>query len=173
MIDADDDAAWGPTPTDAPLEPAAEPQAEEAAPEPEPAPVEPEPAPEPVAEAAPDIFAAPGTSEPPVDPAVFTPSQAVNEGERSQAQIDEEAANAPPPPEPDLHPVGDPHAETVAEAAAEATDLIGGDTLIAMYHPDGGTADAFESDARGNVLVPAAEVPVLVSHGFLIAEEQG
>jgi hypothetical protein len=40
--------------------------------------------------------------------------------------------------------------------------------VTAMAHPEGGTSDAFETDAKGNILVPHDQVEALLSHGFLV-----
>lgn len=50
------------------------------------------------------------------------------------------------------------------------TDLIGGETPIAMRHPGGGTCDLYATSNPGCLLVPAADVPLLQSHGFVVTE---
>lgn len=54
---------------------------------------------------------------------------------------------------------------TGADDVLEPVDLA--QVLIPMAHPDGGTADAYETDEAGNILVPAIEAGVMMEHGFL------
>jgi hypothetical protein len=57
-----------------------------------------------------------------------------------------------------------------ATLADPITDLIDGETPVAMTHPDGGSCDLYATGDPGWLLVPAADVPFLLSHGFVVAE---
>ena len=46
-------------------------------------------------------------------------------------------------------------------------DVTGADLLIPMTHPDGGTCDLYEAQGDA-ILVPAAEVPTMLDHGFVV-----
>lgn len=97
--------------------------------------------------------------EHPVEPTVE--SAAAEEG------VEEAAPAADPAPEPQIadEPV-------VEEAPAEerlVQGLIDGDTLVPMSHPDGGVSDAYEANDKGEMLVPAIDVPAMLSHGFVVA----
>jgi hypothetical protein len=62
--------------------------------------------------------------------------------------------------------------EAVTGGAGEACNpysaLIGGETIIRMTHPGGGTSDRYASDGDA-ILVPAADVPEMRDHGCVIA----
>lgn len=62
---------------------------------------------------------------------------------------------------------GDGADADASEAGNPFSTLIGGETIVRMVHPGGGTSDRFarEGDA---ILVPAAEVPEMRDHGFVI-----
>lgn len=57
--------------------------------------------------------------------------------------------------------------EIAGEVDPAIADLNAG--LVAMTHPDGGTCDAYETDADGNMLVPASEIASMLDHGFITA----
>jgi hypothetical protein len=59
-----------------------------------------------------------------------------------------------------------------SDASAILGDLIGGGTMIAMRHPDGGSCDLYATDANGRLIVPAIDVPVMAEHGFVVAGEE-
>lgn len=58
------------------------------------------------------------------------------------------------------------------EQPAPESVFINGDTPIAMTHPDNGSCDAYPRDVTGRILVPAIDVPEMLSHGFVVASVQ-
>lgn len=96
------------------------------------------------------------------------------EGEAAVEQVAEPVAEEPAieaapvveAPEVVEEAAEDDHADASVENVVDG--LIDGDTPVAMSHPDGGTSDAYETDAHGNLLVPASDVPVMISHGFVV-----
>ncbi|MBC2668754.1 hypothetical protein ACFOON_15195 [Novosphingobium piscinae] len=88
----------------------------------------------------------------------------------------DEAAPADPAPEAGAAVT---EAEPAEDDAAEDTSILdlNAATLIPMYHPEGGTCDAYASEERvvdgqtvTAVLVPADEAATLLAHGFVVAE---
>lgn len=114
--------------------------------------------------------AAAPVAAPAQDPAAETPTVAAEPAaEPEQAPADEAPAAAPEEP---AEAAAAPAADEQAEAPAEENvvdGFIDGDTLVPMSHPDNGSCDAYETDKGGHLLVPAIEVPKMLSHGFTVA----
>lgn len=60
----------------------------------------------------------------------------------------------PPVAEPDDEPL------TVEQINAAA--------IVPMAHADGGTCDVYPKDDDGNILVPIADIPAMIDHGFAV-----
>lgn len=94
-------------------------------------------------------------------------SAAVGPGAPALAALPPEAVAAPEPQAPA------PIAVIAATDAPEAEDAprptpVTPVHLIRMTHPDNGSADGFERDATGAILVPHAQVVELKAHGFVV-----
>jgi hypothetical protein len=61
------------------------------------------------------------------------------------------------------------HPSVEADATEINADLAA--TLIPMSHPNGGTCDRYESDADGNILVPASEAAAMFAFGFAVVAD--
>lgn len=106
--------------------------------------------------AAADLSAAVGASAPmlaPLDPAILTDGGAPAE---------------PKPPEPVVAAAGPSEPSTQDGPPAPLREPVTPVHLIRMTHPDNGSADGFQTDASGAILVPHIMVSELKAHGFVV-----
>lgn len=108
----------------------------------------------------------------PNDDAFSGTDDAIPEAERAEARdaaADAAEAAEAPAVEPEEAPEGAEDSGEVAEAADVAP---GGDTLIPIAHPDGGTTDALKKDEHGNFLCRAEDYVHWFAHGFRVVAEK-
>ena len=63
---------------------------------------------------------------------------------------------------------------TVSDGDSPADDQVItaiAQTLIPMTNPNGGTCDLYDTDASGNILVPADQAPAMFDHGFVVVDQ--
>jgi hypothetical protein len=112
------------------------------------------------------------TDEPAVEGAQPETNPAAEQPEAAAEPAAEDPAADPAPESTTLadeNAADEPAVEGVDEVDPALTELNSG--LIAMAHPDGGTCDAYETDADGNLLVPASDAASMIEHGFVLAAE--
>lgn len=117
---------------------------------------------EPVAEAAPAIPAEP--AEPVAEPQAAESSEIDATAEIPAAQQQES-------PEAPAEPVASEPSPAPAAPASEPNivgGMVGGDILVPIAHPEGGTSDGLERDKHGNLLARLCDVARYVEHGFVV-----
>ena len=104
------------------------------------------------------------------------PAPAATEEQSAQPaaaeQQPEATVEAEPSPEP--APANEGIVEQVrdeAEKVIEEVEHVAEEVKAAflkMVHPEGGSTDQYEKDEDGNHIVPAADVALMVDHGFTV-----
>lgn len=73
-----------------------------------------------------------------------------------------------PQPEPEPAPAEPEAPAEEPDADLDLAPASAPEGFFPMHHPDGGSCDAYETDADGYLLVPYADAGVMQSHGFAV-----